>query len=514
MSPADDVLTRPIAGDVRVAGQGAWRFSWPLVMGLAAYILFISLGQKTLVDGDTYTHVAAGDWILQHGTVPASDPFSHSKPGGAWTAHEWLSEVIMALANQAGGWTAVSAVSALAFAAAIALLTRALLRHLEPIYALLFAGLAVPMTANHLLARPHILALPLLILWTIELVRASEAGRAPRLWMLPVMTIWANLHGGFTLGLALAAAFAFEAVLAARREQRVQVARSWGIFVLLAIGSSLITPHGLQGILLTWQTLFESSYALERIGEWRSPDFQNAQPLEVWLLGAVALAMYQGLRLPAVRLALLLGLIHLALKHNRYIELLGLLAPLFIATPLGAQWRAAQEGKQHFESADRFFRSLAQPAGRGAVALALTLSLAIPVLISRTQPFEPPEFSAPVLAIKAAQKAGVTGPVLNAYGWGGYLTYLGIPPFIDGRADLYGDPFIKQYVEAMELRKPDSLQRVLDEYKITWTLLEASSSAIALLDRSPDWRRLYADSTAIVHVKVNTESGPASAQAR
>ena len=75
-------------------------------------------------------------------------------PGAAWTAQEWLSEVILALAHQAGGWTAVVALTTLAFAATIALLTRALLRSLEPIYALLFAGLGVVMTAGHLWRGP------------------------------------------------------------------------------------------------------------------------------------------------------------------------------------------------------------------------------------------------------------------------------------------------------------------------------------------------------------------------
>ena len=92
------------------------------------------------MDGDTYWHVATGRWILENGVVPTQDPFSHTMRGTAWTAFEWLSQVILAAAHQLGGWTGLVALTALAFAATIALLTRALLRWLEPIYAVHVRG--------------------------------------------------------------------------------------------------------------------------------------------------------------------------------------------------------------------------------------------------------------------------------------------------------------------------------------------------------------------------------------
>ena len=206
----------------------------------------------------------------------------------------------------------VVALTALAFAATIALLTRALLRWLEPIYALLFAVLAVSMTAGHVLARPHMLAMPLMMIWTIELVRASEANRAPGLWLLPLMTLWANLHGGFTLGIALALPSRWRPCSAARRRaalrQRAQV-----------LGHFPRARAGLRAGHAAWRTRHSVHLAgdvrgqlcLERIGEWRSPNFHTLQPLELWLLGGLALVLHQGLRLPPVRLLLLLGLIHL-----------------------------------------------------------------------------------------------------------------------------------------------------------------------------------------------------------
>ena len=478
-----------------------WLFSWPLIVGVLVYLLMFHVGKSLLNDGDTLLHISAGQWILQHGTVPFVDPFSHTMRGAPWIAHEWLSEVFLALAHQWGGWTGVVSLTALVFGLTMALFTRALLKHLEPIYVLLFAALAILMSAAHLLARPHILTLPLMMAWSIELVRASDEKQTPSLWMLPVMTLWANMHGGFTLGLAMTGVFALETVLASRNKQRtLSVAKSWGIFLLLALLSSLITPYGFKGILFTWELLFNSSYAIDNISEWMSPNFHTFQSLEVWLLGGMALFIYQGLRLPVLRLILMLGFVHLALKHGRYVEFLGLLVPLFVSAPLAEQWKLKRQGQQQLEAVDRFFHKLAQPAGVVAAALALSGLLLFSFLVFTIKPIQIDNSAAPTQAIVAVQTAGLRGPVLNSYGLGGYLIYADIPPFIDGRADMYRTDFIKTYVQALSLQETDSLQKLLSQYKIEWTLLEPGMPAVTLLDHLPEWHRLYTDKNSVVHV--------------
>jgi hypothetical protein len=484
-----------------------WVFSWPLLAAAYAYLHALFLGKQLLMDGDTYWHIAAGQWILANGSIPKTDPFSHSMPGTPWTAHEWLSELVLAGAHDLGGWTLVTALTALAFAATFALLTRALLKWVEPIYALLFTMLALAMTSGHLLARPHILALPLLMVWTIELVRASDARRTPPLWMLALMVLWANLHGGFTFGLLLVGAFGLEAVLQAAPARRVATARSWALFFAAAFASSLVTPHGVQGIVFTWHVLFNLGFVLDRVGEWRSPDFHTFNVLELWLLAGLALVLHQGLRLPPVRLLLVLGVLHMALKHVRYIEVVGLLAPLFVARPFAEQWSRRDRGTQQVQALDRFFTRLAAPAGAGALLVGVALVTLATAWTARARPVGLPEAVVPAAALEAVHKAGITGPVLNSYGTGGYLIYKGIPVFIDGRADMYGEALMKEYVNAMELRSADALPNLLAKYRIAWTLLEPENSATAMLDHLPGWRRLHADKTSVVHVR-DTAAAP------
>jgi len=44
-----------------------------------------------------------------------------------------------------------------------------------------------------------------LVAWTLEMLAARAAGRAPHWWLAGLMVIWANLHGSFVFGFVLAA---------------------------------------------------------------------------------------------------------------------------------------------------------------------------------------------------------------------------------------------------------------------------------------------------------------------
>jgi hypothetical protein len=134
-------------------------------LGLAAIALFLftlaAFSPQVLGDGDTWSHVATGEWIIAHGSAPHPDPFSHSMAGEPWTAHEWLSEVLLTLAFRLGGWSGVVLLTGAAVAVAALIVGLTAARELRG--ALLVATIAIGLslvTAN-LLARPHVLALPI-----------------------------------------------------------------------------------------------------------------------------------------------------------------------------------------------------------------------------------------------------------------------------------------------------------------------------------------------------------------
>jgi len=93
---------------------------------------------------------------------------------------------------------------------------------------------------------------------------------------------------------------------------------------------------------------------------------------------------------------------------------------------------------------------------------------------------------------------GVKGPVFNSYAFGGYLIFVDIPPFIDGRADMYGEAFLDRYARA---EAGEGLKELLAEYKFGWAIMEPGVAASRALAHIPDWRKIYSDQFAVVYVR-------------
>ena len=54
------------------------RTSLPWLLPAGVYALLLMLGPRLLNDPDSFSHIAVGRWIMAHGAVPATDPFSFS----------------------------------------------------------------------------------------------------------------------------------------------------------------------------------------------------------------------------------------------------------------------------------------------------------------------------------------------------------------------------------------------------------------------------------------------------
>ena len=90
--------------------------------------------------------------------------------------------------------------------------------------------------------------------------------------------------------------------------------------------------------------------------------------------------------------------------------------------------------------------------------------------------------------------------VLNDYSFGGYLIFAGVRPFVDPRAELYGDAFLKRYAQIIA-PDPGVLRDLLRRYDIRWTILSRQSPVAGEMDALAGWHRLYADNVAVVHIR-------------
>ncbi len=347
-------------------------------------------------------------------------------------------------------------------------------------------GLGLGLATASLLARPHMLALPLAAAWGTGLIATADRGRTPPIALAALMTAWANMHGGFIFGLLLIGPFALEALAEAPARGRLAAVADWALFGLASLAASLVNPYGVKALALPFRLM--SVENLSRISEWRPQDFSQLGPMEIALLMLLGFALTRPLVMPPIRAALVVVLVAMALQHSRHQLLLGIVGPMLLAAPIaraigggpveGGRWSAAR------------------------IAIATTVAAALALSAARlVAPIERADgAAAPISALAAVPQELTAKPVLNEYGFGGYLIWSHVRPFIDARAELYGDAMLSLY-DKLQAGDPAAIETTLARYDIAWTIFPPDARIVAILDREPGWRRLYADAFAVVQVR-------------
>ena len=471
------------SGKSSIVGQvPAW-----LWLGIGVYALVMIGGQGLLSDSDTFWQIAVGQWILDHHALPRVDIYSFTKAGEPWISSSWLAQVLYAASYNLAGWTGPVVLAASCIAATFALLTYILGRRVPASCAIAVAIAALLLSKGHFLARPHVLVLPVMLAWAYGLMSASERGRAPSPWLLPLIALWANLHGGFVFGLVLVGGFALDALWNADRAQRRAVVLRWTAFGIGALLACCATPYG-WGSILAARKILDLGELLHLIYEWMPADFSKISAFEMAILALVAGALYGGVRLTPPRIALALGLLHMALSHVRNVEIFALLLPVVVLAPVASQ----------FALRPAWPARAAIPAPVMAVIMLLLGGWTW--LLAANAPIAVPESQAPAAAVEALKAHGAKR-VLNDLPFGGYLIWRKIPVFVDGRAELYGEAFDIAFYRAMQLKDVNELLRMLDAWNIDAVLLTPHTPAVGLLDHIGGWRRAYGDGNAVLHVR-------------
>lgn len=477
-----DAVTIPREKSFSLAQVPAW-----LWIGLGAYALLLVNGSALLNDSDTYWQITVGQWILDHAAMPRADIYSFTKLGEPWTSSSWLAQVLFALSYNMAGWTGPVVLTSAAVGLTFGLLAWILGQRVATPYVVTITLAALVLSMGHLLARPHVLVLPLMVAWAHGLLSASERGKAPSPWLLALLVLWTNLHGGFVFGLVFAGACGLDALWNADRAERKLLALRWAAFGAGALAACCATPYG-WGSILAARKILELGELLHLIYEWMPADFSKFGPFEASILVLVGGALFSGVKLSPPRIALVLGLLHMALAHVRNIELFALLLPIVVVAPVARQ----------FALQPAAFARTRVPAF--AVAVLAVLLGGWTWLTSANAAFAPPEGQSPAAAIDALQ-AHKPKRVLNDLPFGGYLIWRQIPVFIDGRAELYGESFEVAYYRAMQLKDVNQLLEMLKTWEIDAVLLTPATPAVGLLDHVGGWQRVYSDKNAVLHIR-------------
>ena len=483
--------------------RGRARVLAPLSIGASTYLLFLFIGNGMLQDADTLWQITVGQWILDHRALPYTDIYSFTRFGEPWISTSWLSQVALATVYAQWGWAGPVILTSIAIALSVAILAYLLDEHLEIQRSVVLVAIALMLSAQHFSARPHILALPVMVAWVGVLMVAADRRSSPSWLWLPLMALWANLHGGFVLGLALIGPIALIAVWNVEAERRIALFLRWVLFGIGALIACCATPYGWK-TLLGAANILSLGQALSTIIEWRPSDFTSFTPFEAALLGLIAFAFFRGIALSLPRILLILLLTWMALTHVRSIESFAFLIPLVLAKPLGGPLVQAKPDTGNSETwLSRHITAV------GTLMIVATAWISTSIYTSYHR-FAFTTERMPVAAVDLLQQRKAQR-IFNAYDFGGYLISRNIPVFIDGRTELYGKTFMIDFVNAVAAYKLDNLTRFFEEYRIDATLLTANSPAAQVLDHIKGWKRLYADNVAVIHVRDNpqtTDAGP------
>lgn len=313
------------AGLARFERESLWLYV------LAAYALLLAVKLPALVAPDTWLALVGGREIVEQG-IPRQDTLTVWTAGADWVDQQWLAQLTLYGAAVAGGLrlALVLHVGLLVGTLAVVLVAARRLGA-SPRSTAVGGALCLLGAAASTALRTETLAFPLFALLLWLLVSDSRAPSSRVLLALPLMALWANLHGSALLAAAL---LMVRGIDCARRRPAVSAA-------LVAGGPAalLASPYGLSVIGYYERTIGNRSLS-EFVTEWAPPSFPS--DWRVFLVAAAALWLVSRHAALLTRYEkLLFALLVLgALSANRNAVWLALFCGMVLPRLLDAEWPA------------------------------------------------------------------------------------------------------------------------------------------------------------------------------
>ncbi len=316
----------------------------PMLGAALLYLAFFFFGLLHFTDPDYWWHLRTGRLIVETGSVPHYDPFSFTAAGSRWITHEWLSEVIIYGVESTVGYVGNTILFSLVGVAALLVMHHLLLRlgvsSRLALAVIVFGGL---ISLRYWTVRPQLFTWLLVAVFLHTLYTYHRDGKG-RLWHLPLlMLLWANLHAGYVIGLALlglwlVAMVAERALLHEKRELRGPA-----LALVASLAATAVNPNGLALVTYPLTYVAPGNASFNLITEWQSPNFHLPWhlPLALGIIVLMALGVMGGGR-NLFRLGLAFLFTFLALQSSRHQPLFALVFILVAGDLIQERWAWAR----------------------------------------------------------------------------------------------------------------------------------------------------------------------------
>lgn len=413
---------------------------WAILLVVAAGFLFMP-GMDGRADGDFWWHVLYGQKFLSSGEIPKVDWLSWTKEGQPYVVTQWLGQVLLALGWNAGGWRGTALVT---WTATVLVLAAALITAKREVKSSAVAGvLTLAMTTSYWssYARPQIFGFVCMAVLVMVIERAKDKGwgTSSLLKIAAIMTVWANLHGSFAIGLVYLGLVTFaefaETALATKRQEKFTKEIKWGLGALAAgCAGTLVNPHGAGAWLYVLDVSQLQTTKIGVIAEWTPTALSTPAGSTFVLLSLAILVVWaMGDARPRVRDAVMMVCMFLlgmmAVRQTAFATI--------AMVPLAARAVAGQQ------ITSAIILALPKKLGwsiwlcGGLIALALGQSQ---VDWRNRGLAEWQKFVFPVAATEFLSKHEIRGRLFNEATAGGWMEFHGQnKTFIDGRLDLHRD---------------------------------------------------------------------------
>jgi len=242
--------------------------------------------------GDLFIALAGGEDVAA-GRLTRPDTWSFVTQGACWINQNWGSGFILYLVNRGFGYAGLlilkfALISGCAFF--IILLMRS--RQIPHVLSVVLASLCLLGISRYLDLRPNLFSLLIvpLFVWIIFISREK-----PGLlwWSIPAEAIWANVHGGFVLGLALLLAWAAASLLASICDRRKVINKSTITAIVVFMAACMVaclSPFGLTNLVFPFDMLKPTIW--KGVREWRPIWIPEKDPVSIYVFIGFLLTLH------------------------------------------------------------------------------------------------------------------------------------------------------------------------------------------------------------------------------